>query len=144
MINRVVLVGRLTRDPEVRKTQTGLSVCSFTLACDRAGKKEEGQQTADFISCVAWRQSADFLNDYAAKGSMIGVDGKIQTRSYEKDGQRVYTTEVLADSVQLLESKTSARRAPAATTSAKTESFVATPADIFDGADEIPSEELPF
>lgn len=144
MINRVVLVGRLTRDPETRKTQTGLSVCSFTLACDRIVKKEDGQQTADFINCVAWRQSADFLSDYAVKGSLVGVDGKIQTRSYEKDGQRVYTTEVLADVVQLLETKKSASRAPAATTSTKTEDFRAKPADIFSGADEIPSEELPF
>lgn len=144
MINTAILVGRLTRDPEVKKTQSGLSVCSFTVACDRIGKTADGQQTADFINCVAWRQSADFLADHAGKGSLVGVVGKIQTRSYEKAGQRVYITEILADSVQLMETKTSARRAPAATTSAKTESFIATPADIFDGADDIPSEELPF
>lgn len=106
MINRVVLVGRLTKDVEVRKTPTGLSVASFTVACDRRGSRDQnGQKTADFINCVAWRQTADFLGQYARKGAMVGVDGKIQTRSYDRDGQRVYVTEVLADSVQLLESK---------------------------------------
>ncbi|MBP3890828.1 MAG: single-stranded DNA-binding protein [Solobacterium sp.] len=107
MINRVVLVGRLTRDVEVRKTQTGISVASFTVACDRRGSKDaQSGQTADFISCVAWRQSADFLGQYARKGALIGVDGHIQTRNYDdKDGKRVYVTEVVADSVRLLGSR---------------------------------------
>lgn len=107
MINRVVLVGRLTRDVEVRKTQTGISVASFTVACDRRGSRDaQNGQTADFISCVAWRQSADFLGQYAKKGTMIGVDGRIQTRNYDdKDGKRVYVTEVVADNVRLLSSR---------------------------------------
>jgi single-strand DNA-binding protein len=107
MINRVVLVGRLTRDVEVRKTQSGLSVASFTVAVDNRRRGQDGtnQNTADFISCVAWRQSADFLGQYARKGAMIGVDGRIQTRSYDRDGQKVYVTEVVADTVQLLESR---------------------------------------
>ena len=107
MINRVVLVGRLTRDVEVRKTQSGLSVATFTVACDRRGSRDaNGQKTADFISCVAWRQTADFLGQYARKGALVGVDGKIQTRNYDgPDGRKVYVTEVLADSVQLLESR---------------------------------------
>ncbi len=107
MINRVVLVGRLTRDVEVRKTQSGLSVASFTVACDNRRRQQDGtsQNTADFINCVAWRQSADFLGQYARKGALIGVDGKIQTRSYDRDGQKVYVTEVVADTVQLLESR---------------------------------------
>lgn len=107
MINRVVLVGRLTRDVEVRKTQTGISVASFTVACDRRGSKDaQGNQTADFISCVAWRQSADFLGQYAKKGALIGVDGHIQTRNYDdKDGKRVYVTEVVCDNVRLLGSR---------------------------------------
>lgn len=108
MINRVVLVGRLTRDVEVRKTQSGLSVASFTVACDRRFSKDAGQnqQQADFISCVAWRQTADFLGSYARKGAMVGVEGRIQTRSYDdRDGKKVYVTEVVCDSVQLLESK---------------------------------------
>ncbi|MBQ9825079.1 MAG: single-stranded DNA-binding protein [Solobacterium sp.] len=107
MINRVVLVGRLTRDVEVRKTQSGLSVASFTVAVDNRRRGQDGttQNTADFINCVAWRQSADFLGQYARKGAMIGVDGRIQTRNYDRDGQKVYVTEVVADTVQLLESR---------------------------------------
>lgn len=110
MINRVVLVGRLTKDVELRKTQTGLSVARFTVACDRRFSRSQDQggnnsQAADFISCVAWRQSADFLGSYARKGALVGVEGRIQTGSYDRDGQRVYTTEVVCDNVQLLESK---------------------------------------
>ena len=109
MINRVVLVGRLTKDVEVRKTQSGLSVASFTLACDRRfSSNNQSQQTADFINCVAWRQSADFLGSYGRKGMLVGLDGRIQTRNYDgQDGRKVYVTEVVADSVQLLESRSS-------------------------------------
>ena len=92
MINRVVLVGRLTKDVEVRKTGTGLSVASFTVACDRRGSRDaQGQSQADFINCVAWRQAADFLGQYARKGALVGVEGRIQTRNYDdKDGKKVY------------------------------------------------------
>lgn len=107
MINRVVLVGRLTKDVEVRKTTTGLSVASFTVACDRRGQKNpDGSSQADFINCTAWRQSADFLGQYARKGAMVGVEGRIQTRSYDdQQGQRRYVTEVVCDNVNLLESR---------------------------------------
>lgn len=108
MINRVVLVGRLTRDVEVRKTASGLSVATFTVACDRRmarGQDGNNQQSADFISCVAWRQAADFLGSYARKGALVGVEGRIQTRSYDRDGQKVYVTEIVCDTVNLLESK---------------------------------------
>lgn len=108
MINSVVLVGRLTKDIELRKTQSGLSVASFTVACDRRLSQEQknnNEQSADFISCVAWRGSADFLGNYAHKGDTVGVEGRLQTRSYECDGQRVYVVEVLANSVNLLHSK---------------------------------------
>ena len=108
MINSVVLVGRLTKDIELRKTQSGLSVASFTVACDRRLSQEQknnNEQSAYFINCVAWRGSADFLGSYAHKGDTVGVDGRIQTRSYDRDGQRVYITEVLANSVNLLHSK---------------------------------------
>ena len=108
MINSVVLVGRLTKDIELRKTQSGLSVASFTIACDRRLSQEQrnnNEQSADFINCVAWRGSADFLGKYARKGDTVGVEGKIQTRNYDRDGQRVYVTEVLANSVNLLHSK---------------------------------------
>ena len=107
-MNSVSLVGRLTKDIETKKTSSGLSVASFTVACDRRKSKEaaEGEPTADFISCVAWRQSADFLGDYARKGDRIGVRGRIQTRNYDdKDGRKVYVTEVVADEVELLTGK---------------------------------------
>ena len=108
MINRVVLVGRLTRDVEVRKTASGLSVATFTVACDRRmarGQDGNNQQSADFIGCVAWRQAADFLGSYARKGALVGVEGRIQTRNYDRDGQKVYVTEIVCDTVNLLESK---------------------------------------
>ena len=108
MINRVVLVGRLTRDVEVRKTASGLSVATFTVACDRRmarGQDGNNQQSADFISGVAWRQAADFLGSYARKGALVGVEGRIQTRNYDRDGQKVYVTEIVCDTVNLLESK---------------------------------------
>ena len=105
MINRVVLVGRLTKDPVLRKTGAGKSVVSFTTACDRK-VKAEGQPTADFINCIAWNKVADLMAQYLHKGSLVGVEGRIQTRSYDdQTGKRVYITEVVADSVQFLESK---------------------------------------
>lgn len=105
MINRVVLVGRLTRDPELRKTQSGTSVVSYTIACNRR-VQTPGQPDADFISCVAWNKTADLMAQYLHKGSLIGVEGRIQTRNYDnQQGQRVYVTEVVTESVQFLESK---------------------------------------
>ena len=106
MINRVVLVGRLTKDPELKYTQGGIAVCRFTLACNRPFKSEGGEQQADFIQCVAWRKQAENVANYLRKGSLAGVDGRINTGSFEgQDGKRVYTTEVVADSTQFLESK---------------------------------------
>ena len=103
MINRVVLVGRLTKDPVLRKTANGASVVSFTVACTRRFK-QEGQPDADFINTVAWNKTADIVSQYTHKGSLVGVEGRIQTRSYDdKDGKRVYVTEVVADSVQFPE-----------------------------------------
>lgn len=103
MINRVVLVGRLTKDIDLRKTNSNTSVCSFTLACNRRFQSQQGGPTADFINCIAWRQSADFLAKYASKGSIVGVEGRITTRSYDNQaGQKVYVTEVTCDSVQLI------------------------------------------
>ena len=105
MINRVVLVGRMTKDPVLRKTGTGASVTSFTVACDRR-IKTEGQPTADFINCVCWNRVADNTAQFTHKGSLVGVEGRIQTRSYDdQSGRRVYVTEVVADSVQFLEPK---------------------------------------
>lgn len=104
MINRVVLVGRLTRDVELKKTGNGTSIANFTVACDRMKKKgEEG--TADFIRCIAWRQPAEFLSNYAKKGDMVAVDGRIQTGSYDQNGRTVYTTDIVAEQVKLLGGK---------------------------------------
>jgi single-strand DNA-binding protein len=106
MINNVVLAGRITRDPELRKTPTGASVVSFTLACNRRFSNQEGGQQADFINCVAWRQSADFMANYVKQGALLGVEGRIQTRSYKDQSDRtVYVTEVICDSVQILAQK---------------------------------------
>ena len=103
MINRVVLVGRITKDPELRKTQSGLSTVSFTVACTRRFTSQGQEPQADFINCVAWRQTADYMANYVKKGALLGVEGRIQTRNYEdQTGKRVYVTEVVCDSVQTL------------------------------------------
>ena len=106
MINNVVLVGRMTRDADLRMTQGNTAVASFTLAVNRNFKNQAGEREADFINCVIWRQQAENLANWAKKGALIGITGRIQTRNYENDqGQRVYITEVVAESFQLLESR---------------------------------------
>ncbi|UXR52104.1 single-stranded DNA-binding protein [Staphylococcus simulans] len=106
MLNRVVLVGRLTKDPEFRTTQSGVDVTTFTLAVNRNFKSKNGEQQADFINCVVFRKQAENVNNYLNKGSLAGIDGRLQSRSYEnKEGQRVFVTEVVCDSVQFLEPK---------------------------------------
>lgn len=106
MINRVVLVGRLTKDPEFRTTPSGVDVATFTLAVNRNFKSKNGEQQADFINCVVFRKQAENVNNYLNKGSLAGIDGRLQSRSYEnKEGQRVFVTEVVCDSVQFLEPK---------------------------------------
>lgn len=105
-MNRVVLVGRMTKDPELRFTPSGVAVANFTLAVNRPFSNQEGDREADFINCVVWRRPAENVANFLKKGSLAGVDGRIQTRSFEgQDGKRVYITEVIADSVQFLESK---------------------------------------
>ncbi|WP_028983303.1 single-stranded DNA-binding protein [Sporolactobacillus terrae] len=106
MINRVVLVGRLTKNPELRYTPNGNATCSFTLAVNRNFKGANGEQEADFIPIVVWRKQAENAANFLSKGSLAGIDGRIQTRNYENnEGRRVYVTEVIADSVQFLEPK---------------------------------------
>ncbi|HEL2129476.1 TPA: single-stranded DNA-binding protein [Streptococcus suis] len=106
MINNVVLVGRLTRDAELRYTPSNVAVATFTLAVNRPFKNEAGEREADFINCVIWRQQAENLANWAKKGALIGVTGAIQTRYYDnQQGQRVYVTEVIASNFQLLESR---------------------------------------
>lgn len=105
MLNRVVLVGRLVKDPDLRYTPNGVAVANFTIAVNRPFKND-GEQQADFINAVIWRKPAENLANYMSKGSMIGIDGRIQTRNFEgQDGKTVYVTEVVADSVQFLEPK---------------------------------------
>ncbi len=106
MINRTVLVGRLTKDPELRYTPSGVAVTRFTLAVNRTFNNAAGEKEADFINIIVWRKPAENVANFLKKGSLAGVDGRIQTGSYEgTDGKRVYTTEVVADSVQFLEPK---------------------------------------
>lgn len=106
MINRTVLVGRLTRDPELRYTQGGTAVASFTLAVNRQFTNSQGEREADFINCVIWKKAAENFTNFTHKGSLVGIDGRLQTRNYEnKQGQRVYVTEVVAENFSLLESK---------------------------------------
>ncbi|MFW7187934.1 single-stranded DNA-binding protein [Lysinibacillus sp. BNK-21] len=109
MINRVVLVGRLTKDPELRYTPNGIASCRFTVAINRTFANQNGERDADFINCQAWRKAAENLANYQRKGALIGLEGRIQTHSYEdQNGQRVYTTTVVADSIQFLESRNQA------------------------------------
>lgn len=151
MINNVVLVGRLTKDVEVKKTQSGLSVASFTIACDRRLSQEQknnNEQSADFISCVAWRGSADFLGQYSHKGDTVGVEGRIQTRSYDRDGQKVYVTEIVANSASILHS-TQPKQAQAQTQpQQQVQNAAATqandPTEDYLNGYEINSDELPF
>lgn len=106
MLNRVVLVGRLTKDPEYRTTPSDVEVATFTLAVNRTFTNAQGEREADFINVVVFRKQAKNVNDYLSKGSLAGVDGRVQSRNYENnEGRRVFVTEVVADSVQFLDSK---------------------------------------
>lgn len=105
MINRVILVGRITKDPELKTTQSNISVVSFTLAVNRQFTNQSGEREADFIQCVVWRRQAENVATYVKKGALLGIDGRIQTRKYEAEKGTVYVTEVVCDSVQFLEPK---------------------------------------
>lgn len=104
-MNRVELIGRLTRDPELRYTSSNIATARFSLAVNRPFQSQNGEQGTDFINIVVWRKQAENVKKYCTKGSLVAVEGRIQTGSYEKDGQRVFTTDVVADSVQFLETK---------------------------------------
>lgn len=105
-MNKTILIGRLTKDLELRKTPNGASVLNFTVAINRIGKQQPGQPEADFINCVAWNQTADLMAQYLGKGSLVGIEGRIQTRNYENnEGRRVYVTEVVTERVEFLESR---------------------------------------
>lgn len=127
-MNHFVGIGRLTRDPEVRYTQSGKAYVSFTLAIDRR-KSGEGNPQADFISCVAWEKTAEVISQYCTKGKKIAVEGRIQTRSYEKDGRKYYVTEVIVQSMEFCDSKGGG----ASTTNGGT--YAGTP---------VPDDDIPF
>ncbi len=105
-MNKVILIGRLVKDPEVKTTQSQIAFCGFTIAVDRKFKTASGERQADFISCVAWRQQAEFLGKYFQKGSRVAVVGNLQSRSYDdKEGKKVYITEVVVDEIEFVDSK---------------------------------------
>jgi len=105
-MNKAILVGNLTRDPEVRTTASGVSCATFTVACQRRFANQQGVREADFINCVAWRQTADFVARYMTKGTKVAVDGTIQTRSYDaQDGSKRYVTEVVVDNIEFAGSR---------------------------------------
>ena len=111
-MNKAFLIGRLTRDPELRYSSSNTAVVNFTIAIDRQYTNKDGQRETDFIRVVAYNKQAENIKKFITKGSLVAVDGRIQTGSYEKDGQRVYTTDVVADNVQFLESKAQSQNRP--------------------------------
>ncbi|OAO08692.1 single-stranded DNA-binding protein [Staphylococcus cohnii] len=134
MINRVTLVGRLTKDPNFTENQ--VAVANFAVAVNRTFKNKNGEQEADFINVVTFRKQAENVNNYLSKGSLVGIDGRIQTRNYEnKEGQRIFVTEVVADSVQFLEPKS--QQSKPQQTQAKDNPFA-------NGGADISESELPF
>ena len=146
MVNRTVLVGRLTRDPELRKTATGKSVLSFSVAINRQFNRDQ----TDFVNCVAWEQTADFMSTYLTKGSLISVEGRIQSGSYEDaSGKKVYTQDVVAERVQALESRAQRQGQQAAPVQFE-QSYQASPAPTAAYAEDdkpvldITSDDLPF
>lgn len=140
MLNVAVITGRLTADPEVRSTPSGVSVCRFTVAVDRSYVKQGEERQADFIDILAWRQTAEFVGKYFQKGSMIAVQGSIQTGSYEKDGIKRRTFEIVADNVSFCGSKNdnsgTATESPAPT--------YTPPTSTADFAASVDDDELPF
>ena len=145
MINNVVLVGRLTKDPDLRYTGNGTAVASFTIAIDRSFTNAQGNREADFINCVLWRKQAETFSNYMHKGSLVGVEGRIQTRNYEgTDGKRVYVTEVLVNNFSFLEPKGAGGgyNSPESTPSAN--SHMSNDAPTFDGTEVTGKSENPF
>lgn len=142
MLNRVVLVGRLTKDPEFRTTPSGVEVATFTLAVNRTFTNAQGEREADFINVVVFRKQAKNVNDYLSKGSLSGVDGRVQSRSYEnQEGRRVFVTEVVADSVQFLDTKGNNQQN---NQPQKQQEPSATKNNPFDNGTDMDSSELPF
>ena len=147
MINKVVLVRRLTRDPELRVSQSDVAICNFTLAINRNFKDANGERQADFINCVAFRKTAEILKQYMSKGSQIGITGRLQTRSYEnKEGQRVYVTEVVVDNdgLSFLDSKSDNNKQNGSYNNQSNVSVGQNPFGNSTGNVDITEEDLPF
>ncbi|MBX0319780.1 single-stranded DNA-binding protein [Shouchella clausii] len=143
MLNRVVLVGRLTRDPEMRYTPNGVAVANFTLAVNRPFTNQQGERDADFINCVVWRKPAENVSSFLQKGSLAGVDGRVQTRSYENnEGKRVFVTEIVAESVQFLEPRGSRDGQSSNAGSGNSGGYSNDP--FSDGTINISDDDLPF
>ncbi len=146
-MNKVVLVGRLARDPELRTTQSGTAVVSFTVACDRRFARQGEERQADFINCVAWNKTAEFISRYFTKGMRIALDGRIQTRSYDdQNGNKRYVTEVVAEDVEFAQSKNENAggfQAPGFDAPHTASAPQAPSADI-DGFMPVEEEDLPF
>ena len=104
-MNKVFLIGRLTRDPELRYTGSNIPVATFSIAVNRNFTNQSGEREADFINIIVWRKQAENVKNYVKKGSQVAIDGRIQTRNYEQDGVKRYVTEVVADNVQFLDSR---------------------------------------
>lgn len=146
MINRTILVGRLTKDPEFRISPSGVSTAKFTLACNRPFKNKNGEQEADFINVVTFRKQAENVNNHLNKGNLAGVDGRIQSRTYDnKEGQRVFVTELVADSVQFLEPKPqSNEQSQQQNGQAKSQQVPAKDNPFANGNNDIDPDDLPF
>lgn len=151
-MNKVVLIGNLVRDPEVRATQSGISVCNFTVAVNRRFKKENGEQETDFLNIIAWRQLAELCSKYLAKGRKVAVTGSIQTRTYEaKDGSKRTAWDIVADEVEFLtpqNQQSSTQSVPGAYTTAASKdsgtAYAPQPHNDFGGYTQVDDEELPF
>ncbi len=151
-MNKVFLIGNLVRDPEVRATQSGISVCNFTVAVNRRFKKENGEQETDFLNVIAWRQLAELCGKYLAKGRKVAVMGSIQTRTYEaKDGSKRTALDIVADEVEFLtpqNQQSSTQSAPGAYTTAASKdsgtAYAPQPHNDFGGFTQVDDEELPF
>ncbi|MDG6161791.1 single-stranded DNA-binding protein [Lactococcus formosensis] len=138
MINNVVLVGRVVRDPELRYTPQNTAVATFTLAVNRRFKNARGEREADLINCVIWRQPAENLANWAKKGTLVGITGSIQVRNYEnKEGQRVYVTEVLADNFQMIERNSNKTEKGKTKSNQDKDPFAGSPMEVSD-------DDLPF
>lgn len=136
-MNKCLLVGNLTKDVEYQTTASGVSVCRFTIAVNRKFKNDKGEYDSDFINCVAWRSTADFISKYAHKGNKVGVSGSIQTRTYDaQDGTKRYVTEVIADEVELYTPKSENENKPQTEASVKQE--------VMQKFEPISEDNLPF